>query len=61
MTQLVCTQKYDTNRVPTVHTLAPTNTDLTNTPSTLAHVAHTTGLNYRGACMTLEMGGWLDQ
>jgi len=43
--------------VTTVHTLAPTNTNMTNTPSTLPHVAHITGLDYRAACMTLEMGG----
>jgi len=36
----IYTQRYDTNRVTTVHTLAPTNTNMTNPPSTLAHLTH---------------------
>ena len=36
--RLIYTQKYDTNTVTTVHTLAPTNTNTTHPASTLAQL-----------------------
>jgi len=46
------TEVYDTNRV---HTLAPTGTNMTNPPSTLASLTHIIRLLHRCKCNKVGM------